>query len=148
MVYVGMSGGRQWLPSLFPENMNRWTAQFLLLVLLAGMCAPLAAAVSMPADHCVRKPLAAPTPGMAGCHHHATAVPPESSNVSLAVQSKQCCEGHECCRSMVRSHSAQVGSRTLFQEVDRIEDYISFEHARRHDLELAAYHSVRGPPAL
>jgi hypothetical protein len=128
--------------------MNRSTAKFLLLVLLAGMCAPLAAAVSMPVDHCVRKPLASRTPAMAGCHHHVTAVSPESSNVSLALRSKPCCEGHECCRSMVRSHSAQVGSHTLFQEVDRIEDYVSFEHARRNDLQLAAYHSVRGPPAL
>jgi hypothetical protein len=128
--------------------MNRWTAKILLLVLLAGMCAPMAAAVSMPAEHCVRKPVAAPTSGMAGCHHHAATAQAEASGVNLAVRSRQCCEGHECCRSMVRSHSAQVGSRTLFQEVDRIEDYVSFEHARRNDLELAAYHSVRGPPAL
>jgi hypothetical protein len=130
--------------------MNRWTAKFLLLVLLGGMCAPMAAAVSMPADHCLRKPLATTMPSMPGCHphdhDHATEAKP--SDTSLTIRSKQCCNGHECCRSMVRSHSAHIGPRTLFQEIDRIDDYVSLRHAPLVKLELAAYRSVRGPPAL
>ena len=135
-------------PLSFPENMNRWTAKFLLLVLLAGMCAPMAAAVSMPAAHCVRRPVAAAMPVMPGCHHHEQATTAQSSRIALTVGSRQCCEGHECCRSAVRSHSAQVGARAIFQQVDRTDDYVSLQHASLISLELASYHLVRGPPAL
>jgi hypothetical protein len=148
MTDVGIDGQRLGSPLSFPENMKRWTAKFLLLVLLAGMCAPMAAALSMPADHCVRKPVAAPAQSMAGCHHHNHATGAQPSNPRLTVQSRQCCEGHECCRSMVRSHSARVAPRTLFQQIDRTEDSVSPQQASLIYSEPAAYHSVRGPPAL
>lgn len=135
-------------PVSFPEHMNRWTAKFLLLVLLAGMCAPLAAAASMPAAHCVRRPVAAAMPSMPGCNHHEQATSAQPSKTSLTVGSRQCCEGHECCRSLVRSHSAQVGSRAILQQVDRTKDYVSLQHASLINLELASYQLVRGPPAL
>jgi hypothetical protein len=108
----------------------------------------MAAALSMPADHCVRKPVAATMPSTPACHHHDHATTTQSSGTSLTIRSKQCCDGHECCRSMVRSHSAYVGPRTLFQEIDRIDDYVSLQPAPLIKLELAFYRSVRGPPAL
>jgi hypothetical protein len=128
--------------------MNRWTAKVLLLVLLAGICAPMAASMSMPADHCVRKPLAAPMPAKPGCHHHEHATATQPSSTSLTLRSKQCCEGHECCRSMVRSHSAQVGPRTIFKQIDRAERYVSAQPAQFVRLAAVSYQFDRGPPSL
>ena len=114
IIAVGKNGRAAGLPSSYPENMIRWTAKFLLLVLLAGTFAPMAAAfamaaqpsaMAMPADHCQRKPVAAPA--MAGCHHHAAAALAEPARTPLAVRSGKCCDGHECCRSMVRTLWAQ-----------------------------------------
>jgi hypothetical protein len=136
--------------------MIRWTAKFLLLVLLAGPFAPMAAAFSMapmptqaaiPADHCMRKP-AATAPSMPGCHHHAGSAPMEPAYTPLAVRSGNCCDSHECCRSMVRSHSANVAPRTIFATVDRAETHLPATHSSFPGLDFVGSNSVRGPPAL
>jgi hypothetical protein len=136
--------------------MIRWTAKFLLLVLLAGPFAPMAAAFSMapmpaqaaiPADHCMRKPAAA-APSMPGCHHQAGGAPTESAHTPLAVRSGNCCDGHECCRSMVRSHSASVMARTILAAVDRADTNLPATHSSFPDLAFVGSHSVRGPPTL
>lgn len=125
--------------------MGRWTAKFLLLVLLAGLFAPLAAAASMPAQHCVRKPMAAQAQSMPGCHHHAApAAAPVS--VKLAFLSRQCCNEHECCRSTVRRHWVHVNRPTLLGQIDSVHDQVITLRASLDDLELPAYHFVRGPP--
>jgi hypothetical protein len=150
-----MNGLQRGSPLPYPKNMIRWTAKFLLLVLLAGPFVPMAAAFSMApptqaaisADHCVRKPAAA-APSMPGCHHHAAAAPSEPTHTPLAVRSGNCCDGHECCRSMVRSHSANVARRTIFAAVDRAETHVPAAHSSFPDLDLVGSHSVRGPPAL
>ena len=95
-------------------NMYRLTAKTLLLVLLAGTFTPFAAALSMQSahPHCQRKPVEAPiaeTP----CHHHAMAgmhhdEVTTTSSAERAFNSKSCCEGHQCCRPLVRSKWAQL----------------------------------------
>jgi len=127
--------------------MSRWTAKFLLLVLLAGLFAPMATAASMPAQHCVRKPMAVQAQSMSGCHHHA-APAAAPTYVKLAFVSRQCCNEHECCRSTVRSHWAQVNRPALLGQIDRVNDQVSTLHASFDDLALPSYHFVRGPPAL
>lgn len=131
----------------FLENMSRWTAKFLLLVLLAGLLAPLATAVTAPAPHCVRKPLTTSThaEGMAGCHQHAAATP---TQVKLGFVSRQCCTGHECCRSPVRSHWAQVNPSAVFGQIDRANDHVATLRQAPYGLELSPYLFVRGPPEL
>ncbi len=131
----------------FLENMSRWTAKFLLLVLLAGLLAPLATAVTAPAPHCVRKPLTTSThaEGMAGCHHHAAATP---TQVRLGFVSRQCCTGHECCRSTVRSHWAQVNPSAVFGQIDRVNGHVATLRQAPYGLELSPYFFVRGPPEL
>ena len=135
--------------------MIRWTAKFLLLVLVAGTFAPMAAAFSMgsqpssmamPADHCQRKPVA--SPAMPGCHHHAAVAPADPSRTPLAVRSDNCCDGHECCRSMVRTLSANVGPRVLFTAIGRIENHVPSQHIYFLNRDFVAAHTVRGPPAL
>lgn len=150
-----MNGRAAGLPSSYPENMIRWTAKFLLLVLLAGPVAPMAAAYSMapkpsdmamPADHCQRKPMA--PPAMAGCHHHAAATSAEPARNPLAVRSDNCCDGHECCRSMVRTLSANVGPRPSFTVIAQTEDHVPTQPTSFLNHDLVGSHSVRGPPAL
>ncbi len=152
--HVGMNGRAAGLPSSYPENMIRWTAKFLLLVLLAGTFAPMAAAYSMaprlsdaamPADHCQRKSAAAPA--MAGCHHHAAA-PTESSHTPPSVRSGNCCDGHECCRSMVRTLSANFSPRPTFAAIAQTQDHVPAQHTSFLNRDSVASHSVRGPPAL
>ena len=134
-------------PFPFSKHMSRWTAKFLLLVLLAGLFAPMATAASMPAQHCVRKPMAVQAQSMSGCHHHA-APAAAPTYVKLAFVSRQCCNEHECCRSTVRSHWAQVNRPALLGQIDRVNDQVSTLHASFDDLALPSYHFVRGPPAL
>ena len=150
-----MNGRAAGLPSSYPENMIRWTAKFLLLVLLAGPFAPMAAAYSMvpnpsdakmPADHCMRKPVAAAP--MAGCHHHAAATSVEPARIPLAIRSDNCCDGHECCRSLARTLSANVGPRPIFTAIDRTEDQVLPQHTSFLNRDFVASHTVRGPPTL
>ena len=151
---VGHERTRSGAPSSYPENMIRWTTKFLLLVLLAGTFAPMAAAYSMvskpsdapmPADHCNRKTAA---PAMPGCHHQAAMAPAEAVRSPLALRSGICCEGHECCRSMVRSHSANITRRPVLAAVDRAEIYVAREQDSFLNRDFVASQSVRGPPAL
>ncbi|MGC2196451.1 MAG: hypothetical protein WA628_17390 [Terriglobales bacterium] len=101
----------------------------------------------------MRKPLAAPADSMPDCHHHAASVTKHRAARSgpsseLALRSNQCCAGHACCRSLVRSQWAKVSLQGLFQETDRTEDRVSALHPLVRRLDLAAYHSVRAPPTL
>ena len=149
-----MNGRAAGLPSSYPENMIRWTAKFLLLVLLAGPFAPMASAYSMapqpsaimPADHCQRKSVA--PPAMAGCHHHAAATAAEPARIPLSVRSDNCCDGHECCRSMVRTLSANVGPRVLFTAIAQTDNHVPPQHTSFLNRDSVASHTVRGPPAL
>jgi hypothetical protein len=146
-----MNGRAAGLPSSYPENMIRWTAKFLLLVLLAPMAAAYSvaqqpSAMAMPADHCQRKAMA--PPAMAGCHHHAAATSAEPSRTPLAVRANNCCDSHECCRSMVRTLSANVGPRPSFTAIAQTEDHVPTQHTSFLNRDLVGSHSVRGPPAL
>ena len=133
------------------ETMRRPIARLLLLVLLAGTFAPLAAAASMPAahEHCVRTPMGAPADSMPGCHHHAAA-PAAAPRAALpgpssepAFRSNQCCSGHACCRSLVRSQWAKVSLQGFFAETDRTTDRVSALQPRVQRLDLMAFHSVK-----
>src|ERR1700693_5857573 len=133
--------------------MHRLTARLLLLVLLAGPVAPMAAAASMREhERCVRKPMGTRSEGMPACHHH-TAVGADQNAVGgppfeRAFGSRECCSGHQCCRSLVRSRWAQVSLQARFQETDRADDHVSTPLPHFRSSELAAYHSVRAPPTL
>jgi hypothetical protein len=82
---------------------------------------------------------------MAGCHHHAVAAP---TQVKLGFVSRQCCTGHECCRSTVRSHWAQINPSAVFGQIDRVNDHVATLRQAPYGLELSPYLFVRGPPEL
>ena len=152
---VGVGAERSGLPFSVSDNMIRWTAKFLLLVLLVGPFAPMAAGLAMapsakapmPADHCVRKPAVAMAP-MPGCHHHEADTPSEPTHTPSAFRSANCCDGHECCRSMVRSLSANIGPHPVSAVVDRAETQVSLPQTAFVSLEFVLSRSVRAPPAL
>jgi hypothetical protein len=126
--------GSQW--ERFAENWElvfcyavsqmRWTARFLLLVMLAPVYEPLATAcITRPAAmHCMRQSLSGSTsahvaqPAMP-CHHamaESTPSQPESSQSSEAsIQSANddnCCKNH-CCCGAITSEWAQPASGLL-----------------------------------
>lgn len=147
--------GRSQQESLFSfvslENMQRLTARLVLLVLLAGTFAPLAGALTMPAapDHCARKPLSGGMESMPGCHHHAASAAEHSSSNGreVSIRSTQCCNGHACCRSLVRSQCAQVCLSGTSAEVAHIDDRIFPLRELAPRLDFASYSSGRAPPA-
>src|SRR5271155_2760120 len=130
--------GSQW--ERFAENWEllfcyavaqmRWTARFLLLVMLAPAYEPLAMAwITRPAAmHCMRESLSGSTSGSTSAHvpqlsmpcHHAMAESapsqPESSQSSeTSIQSANddnCCKNH-CCCGAITSEWAQPASGLL-----------------------------------
>jgi hypothetical protein len=110
--------------------MHRLTARVLLTLLLVGTMAPLALALSAPAQHacCMRKPMSD-----AGAPKY-----------QLNAFSYDCCN-HDCCRTLTTSRWAQIAPAT---------SYTPLEHASRISLSVAALdqstanrsHSGRSPP--
>jgi hypothetical protein len=138
---------------LLLSTMQRLTARFLLLVLFAGMLAPLAAAASVPSqhEHCVRTPLAVQTQSTPSCHHVAAEAhePSPSGPISKNnLHSNPCCTGHECCRPLARALWAQVSLQSPSQQTGRTSDRVLAFQPHVRTLEFATYHSVRAPPAL
>src|ERR1700752_4160692 len=97
--------------------MHRVIARTLLFSLLAGLLSPLAAASSMSVSHphCMRKPVPEPAAQMPECHHHWAAAPQNTASQNTEPSSSDqiqgphdCCQDHECCRSMARSQFAHA----------------------------------------
>jgi hypothetical protein len=112
--------------------MSRVTASLLLVVLLAGVLAPAAAALAPDFPHacCARK-----TPH---CHHSQ-----DSSETS--VRSRTCAQ-HSCCRSVAVSPWAQTGPRHTYEAVASMGLAILRVQISYRTADLAGFHSVRAPP--
>lgn len=137
--------------------MQGLTARLLPLVLIAGMLTPFATGMPMQTSgaHCNRKPLSQPKPAenVPACHHHAMPAMPdhESMNASPTheiADSKDCCCDHECCRSMARSHSADINRRAHLEAFQPAAQAAGALYTSALSYDLALYRSVRAPPAL
>jgi len=130
--------------------MHRLTAKLMLLALLAGTFAPLAGAMAMPAmhDHCMRTPPVSPADAMPACNHHASSASKPAAISDHQLASNRCCNGHACCRSLVRSQCAQVCLRIAATQTIHSAARVFFYHEQAHRLDLASYSSGRAPPAL
>jgi hypothetical protein len=88
--------------------MVRWTARFVLLVMLVPVFGPMALATVAPQQgmHCMRRPLAT-APAVAAepamhCHHDAAAAAPQAQSAAneVSFRSLDCCCPHcDCCRN-------------------------------------------------
>lgn len=147
----GDRGEFAWPGCALPDPpMHRLIAKLMLLVLLAGTFAPLAGAMAIPAshDHCMRTAPVMPADGMPACHHHVSSTSNSAATPDrgLAFRSNQCCSGHACCRSLVRSQCAQVCLRITAVQTISNDIRVFFFHQQAHRLDLTSYFSGRSPP--
>jgi len=141
-------------PSLLRMGpMHRLIARTLLFVLLSGVFSPFAAASTMSISHphCNRKPVPAPASSqMPDCHHHTAATPetapPASSDQVLGA--KDCCQDHECCRSMARSQWAHSSLLSMHGELSRATHVSAVLDSQACSFEFPLDHPGRAPPVL
>jgi hypothetical protein len=107
------------------KTMQRWTARFLLLIMLVPAVGPIALARVAPSSamHCMRRPLqSAPTAApVMQCHHGSMASEPQSSGSpapaasasEASVHSLDCCCNHDCCRGVKTSGWASLTATQL-----------------------------------
>jgi hypothetical protein len=130
--------------------MRRWTANFLLLVMLVPGFAPLALArtAAPEAMHClrVRQTEQAAQPAMP-CHHGmAEASPPPSTEASVGAF--DCCGDHDCCRGQKTSEWARPAS-IHFSFVSLVsESAVVVPVIIRASADVIAPDSARAPPNL
>ena len=116
--------------------MRRLTASVLLLILLTGISAPLALALSAVPPHacCVRK----------GPHCH-TMRGDDSQGPALYAPS---CPSHSCCRALSATHYAQPNSSAHKNSVPQSQPLFALFNSIYRPTNLTAVHTVRGPPAF
>jgi len=137
--------------------MHRWTARFLLLIMLVPAVGPLALArVASPRPMpCMRRPLAA-APAM-HCHHGASQSAPQTaeSQASASPVSQEtsfrsldcCCGQHcDCCRNSKTSESARPASNHLSFVGLLMESALPAALASRVSAFFAGPDSARAPP--
>jgi hypothetical protein len=121
--------------------------------LLAGMFSPFAAAstMAMGHPHCNRKLVpASASSEMSECHHHKAAIAENAAPVSSdeVLGAKDCCQDHECCRTMARSQWAHASLRSRHSELSRATQDPAVRESRALSFELALNHPGRAPPVL
>lgn len=140
----------------------RWTARFLLLVMLVPAFGPFAMARLAPPEgmHCMRRPLSdapAAEPAM-HCHHAAqeTETAQHSAAQNAAWQTSQpeatfrsldcCCLNHDCCRGLKTSEWARPASNHFSFITFLIEPALPAQIATRISAMLTGLDSARAPP--
>jgi len=130
-------GSCSWVSSR-NKTMQRWTARFLLLIMLVPAVGPLALARSAAPSpmHCMRRPLqsAPPAEPVMQCHHAAmSGERPQSadspmhaaSDAEASVRSLDCCcANHDCCRGVKTSEWASLTPTQLSFANSQIESAI------------------------
>ena len=109
--------------------MHRLTARLLVVLLLVGVFAPAALAISAPAPHacCMRKPMAQPTP------HDAQFNTPD------------CCN-HNCCRPLTVSQWTQVRPSRSVRTAPQSTSFLAESRPVRRTAQYDDAHSGRAPP--
>ena len=135
---------------------SRWTARFLLLVMLAPAFGPLALArAAQPeAMHCMRQSVSVHSAQPAMPCHHAMAqkqpTPPESSQVESSEASFQavdgCCQNHGCCCCATTSEWARPTSSLLSCLNLLIEPARPPRSAVLQSSDISGHDSARAPP--
>jgi hypothetical protein len=130
-------------------GVSRWTARFLLLVMLAPAYAPLAMACSAQPEviHSMRQPVSAQA--AMPCHHamaQSKATQSESSETSFqAGDDDNCCKNH-CCCGATTSEWAQPASSLLSFLSLLIEPARPAQSAIVQSSDISGHDSARAPP--
>jgi hypothetical protein len=111
--------------------MHRWTARFLLTLLLVSVLTPVGMAISAPAPHacCARKTM----------HHHHEAQESE-------LRAVDCC-GHDCCRQLTPPNWANFSPAPRIERANVAVALGESAVASDPVLAVRATHSGRAPPA-
>jgi hypothetical protein len=123
--------------------MHRWIARLLVLVMLVpafGSLA-LARAAQPQAPHCLRQPA---KPVMQ-CHHGMEMAPERPSSEESFRALEQCCQNHDCCRSLAAPKWAQPQSKLSRREL-LTERALSAPDAQLTSVTPAENDSARAPP--
>lgn len=128
--------------------MHRWTAKFLMLVVLVPIFGPIAMAqCAQPgASHCTRQPMAA-QPAMP-CHHAmAQSKPsqPETSESFQASNDGNCCHDHCCCGATTSEWAHPASNHLCFVSL-LIEPALPLIITARVSAFFAGPDSARAPP--
>ena len=128
---------------------SRWTAGFLLLVMLAPAFGPVAMARVAPPEamHCMRQPVAGHSaqPAMP-CHHGmAPATQADTSDASFQAVNG-CCQNHDCCRGATTREWAQPASSLLSVFSLLIEPARLSQGVVLHSSDISGCDSARAPP--
>jgi hypothetical protein len=133
-------------------GVSRWTARFLLLVMLAPAFGSLAMACAArpEAMHCMRQsvPVHSAQPAMP-CHHamaQKQPTPPESAEASFqATTDDNCCQNH-CCCGATTSEWAHPASSLLACLSLLIEPALPTQGAVLQSSDISGHDSARAPP--
>jgi hypothetical protein len=123
---------------------HRWIARLLVLVIIAPAFGPLAmasAAQPQPA-HCLRQPA---KPVMQ-CHHGMAMVSEPASSEASFRTLEQCCQNHDCCRSLASPQWAQPQSKLFSRQGSPTERALSWPDAQLTPLTPVDNDSARAPP--
>jgi hypothetical protein len=129
-------------------TMHRWTATFLLLVMVVPAFGPLALAgtAAPQAMHCMRQPLGQTAQPPMHCHHGMgqSSLPqtPEASFRALDC----CCPNHDCCRGLKTSEWARPAASQFSTVSLLIEPALVAPAASRGSADRIAPDSARAPP--
>jgi hypothetical protein len=129
------------------KPMHRWTAKFLLLVMLLPAFGPLTLArTAQPeAMHCLRKPLQSAQPAMQ-CHHAMAQTPAQEAPEKSFRALDCCCQNHDCCRGLRTSEWARPASNLLSYISFLIELAPASQFAAHISAAPAGQDSTRAPP--
>jgi hypothetical protein len=137
---------------------SRWTARFLLLVMLVSSFGPLTMACAAPpgAMHCMRKAVSGPP---MQCHHamaqskpHGSESSPVKSSAGKSTETSfqatndgNCCPNH-CCCGATTSEWAQPASNLLSCLSLLIEPARPTQRAALYARDISGHDSARAPP--
>ena len=128
--------------------MHRWTARFLLLVMLVPAFGPLALARSAAPEamHCMRQPVGQGSQPVMPCHHGMAAAPQTEFPATSFNAVRSCCEDHNCCRGLKTSEWARPAATLLRLCSLLIEAATQNQPVTRTSADVADNDSARAPP--
>jgi len=136
--------------------MHRWTARFLLLLMLVPAFGPLALAGVAPPEgmHCMRRPVtASPASAERAMHCHHGGPQSATQNVASPASSEAsfrsldcCCQHCDCCRSSKTSEWARPACNHFSFASLLIEPALLASAAPRLSAPLIGADSARAPP--
>lgn len=129
--------------------MNRWTAKFLLLVMLVPSMLPFAFARTqeLQAPHCARQMAKAPMPchGMAMPEDPTSASQPSSGETSFHA-TDNCCANHNCCRGLKTSEWARPATSLLSSIALLVEHAPAIQPNAFASSDVSLLDTARAPP--